>query len=396
MPWLLPCLIFLLLPTPAETRVIKTVERWQGEVLVGEELRVEKGGQLLIAPGTRVVSRAQIEVVGRLEAIEVEFSGDDWPGLVLKGTDALTLVKSCRVTGARTGISIIGGEPRVLDSLFEKNQVGIEIRQKSRALIENNRFIENLRVGLFAKDETEAVVRQNYFAGQGEFGAYIYRAKPVEFRDNQFFDNPTGLMISHYGSDPQINHNQFERNQTAIKIDRTARPHLTSNRIFANQIGIALDRRSDPLIENNLLRQNQQAIVVKFSSYPVIRHNDFSANQQALVLEYQSSSWEQVNGADARQHQIAGRGAFGGQKQAQVTETQRQARGLDGYVDARENWWGQQETQRLKNLDEKANVPWIIDGYDTATFKESGQDWPLDRVRWWPFASQPFTNGDLL
>jgi parallel beta-helix repeat protein len=396
MPWLLLCLICLLLPTPAEARVIKNIERWQGEVHVDEELRVDKGGQLLIAPGTRVVSGAQIEVVGRLEAIEVDFSGDDWPGLVLKGTDAQTLVKNCRVTGARTGIAIIGGEPRVLGSLFEKNQVGIEIRQKSRALIENNRFMENSRVGLFAKDETEAIVRQNYFSGQGKFGVYIYRATPVEFRDNQFFDNPTGLIISHYGSDPRIHHNQFERNQTAIKIDRSARPHLSANRIVANQIGIALDRRSDPLVENNLLRQNQQAIVVKFSSYPVIRHNDFSANQQALVLEYQSSRWEMVNGADARQQQIASRGAFGGQKQAQVTETQRKARGLDGYVDARANWWGRQETLKLESLDETANLPWIVDGYDTATFKESGQDWPLDRVRWWPFAPQPFTNGDLL
>lgn len=394
MPWLLFCLIFLLAPHPAQARVVSQIERWQGEVHVDENLRVEKNGQLLIAPGTRVVSSAQIEVVGRLEALEVVFTGDDWPGLVLKGTGSQTLVKNCRVIGARTGISIIGGEPRILDSLFEKNQVGVEIRQKSRALIENNRFIENSRVGLFAKDETQALIRQNYFARQGKFGAYIYRAKPVEFQDNQFFDNPTGLMISHYGSDPQINQNQFERNQTAIKIDRAARPHLWSNRMIANQIGIALDRRSDPVIEKNLLQQNQQGILVKFSSYPLIRHNDFITNQQALVLEYQSSRWEQVNGADARQQQIASRGAFGGQKQMQVTETQRQAKGHDGYVDARENWWGRQETTVLKTLDEKANLPWIIDGYDTATFQESGQDWPLDRVRWWPFSPQPFMNGD--
>lgn len=396
MPWLLMCLMFLLLPTQAETRVIHDIERWQGEVHVDEELRVEKNGQLLIAPGTRVVSRAQIEVVGRLEAIEVEFSGDDWPGLVLKGTGTLTLVKNCRITGARTGISIIGGEPRILGSLFEKNQVGIELRQKSRALLEKNRFIENSRVGLFVKDESEAIVRQNTFAQQGKFGAYIYRAKPAEFRGNQFFDNPIGLMISYYGSDPQIRHNLFERNQTGIKVDRSARPHLYANQIIANHIGIALDRRSDPLVEKNLLRQNQQAILVKFSSYPVIRHNDFRANQQSLVLEYQSSRWEKTKGAAARQQQLTSRGAFGGQKQTQVTETQRQARGLDGRVDARENWWGVAETQILKNADEKANLPWIIDGHDMATFKESGQDWPLDRVRWWPFASEPLTTEDLL
>lgn len=396
MPWLLFCAFFLLLPTLTEARVITDIERWQGEVSVSEELRVAKTGQLFIAPGTRVVSRAHIEILGQLQAIGVDFSGDDWPGLVLKGTDAATLVQDCRVTGARTGITIIGGEPRVLGSRFEKNQVGIELRHKSRALLENNRFIENSRVGLFVKDEAEAIVRQNTFAQQGKFGAYIYRAKPAEFRDNQFFDNPIGLIISYYGSDPHIRHNQFERNQTGIKVDRSARPHLDANQIIANQIGIVLNRRSDPLIENNLLRLNQQAILVKFSSYPLIRHNDFSANQQSLVLEYQSSSWEIANGAAARQQQTTSRGAFGGQKQAQVTETQRQARGLDGYVDARENWWGLAETQRLKSADEEANLPWIVDGYDTATFEESGSDWPLDRVRWWPFASAPMTNEDLL
>ncbi|NCO52164.1 MAG: right-handed parallel beta-helix repeat-containing protein, partial [Deltaproteobacteria bacterium] len=73
-------------------------------------------------------------------------------------------------------ITIIGGEPRVLGSRFEKNQVGIELRHKSRALLENNRFIENSRVGLFVKDEAEALVRHNTFAQQGKFGAYIYRA----------------------------------------------------------------------------------------------------------------------------------------------------------------------------------------------------------------------------
>lgn len=387
-------MIFLVvcLPTGVVARVIDGLEHWQGEVRVTENLRVEKTGKLIIAPGTRVIATAGIEIAGEMQATEVEFSGKNWPGLTLKGTSARTWLNKSQILGAQTGITVIGGEPRLTGLLLENNRVGIELRQKSKALVKDSIFRKNSRVGLFIKDEVTAVVSNNRFEQQGKFGVYIYHALPQQFTGNLFVGNPTGLMISHFGSNPLIKANSFRNNKIAIKVDRTARPQIVANRIVENQVGIKLYRRSDPQIELNLFKQNQQAIHISFSSYPQIRHNDFVDNSQALNLEYQSSRWEEQKGAAARQTQIAGQGAFSGQKQSQVTEEQRRARDLDGTVDARQNWWGENETRKLVALKSEANLPWIDDGHDRPFFEEEGKEYPLDLVRWAPFGKRPYTS----
>lgn len=387
-------LIFFLifcLPLVSAARVIEGVERWQGEARIDETLRVEKSGKLILAPGTRVLAFAGIEVAGGIEASDTEFVGEDWPGLTLKGVSSQSWLKKCRISGAITGITVIGGEPHLTDLLLEGNRVGIELRQKSKAVVEGSTFHRNARVGLFIKDEVTAIVRKNRFEQQGKFGAYIYRALPSEFSGNEFIHNPVGLMISHFGSDPLIEKNIFSQNEIGIKVDRTARPLISANYIEENQTGIQLYRRSDPVIELNRLKQNQRAIHISYSSYPRIRHNDFLKNKRALVLEYQSSSWEQQQGAAARQQQLSGQGAFGGQKKNQITEEQRRARGIDGTVDARDNWWGTMETRELETLSADANLPWVDDGLDQPTFEDEGKSYPLDLVRWSPFAPKPYT-----
>lgn len=372
-------------------QVIDGQVRWHGEVHIEQNLRVAKGAELIIEPGSRVVASAGIEIAGVLQATDVEFGGSNWPGLVLKGVDQRTRLTNCRISAAQTGITVVGGNPLLSHLRLEGNRVGIELRQKSRARVENSVFSANSRVGLFVKDEATPVVTGNRFEKQGKFGAYIYRALPQSFSENLFVSNPTGLMISHYGSDPQIRANEFRDNQTGIKVDRAARPQIRSNRFTANRVGLELYRRSDPQVELNRFSKNRQAIHVSFSSYPKIRHNDFTGNDRALVLEYQSSLWEEQKGAAARQQQLNGRGAFGGQKQAQVTEEERRAHNLDGHVDARENWWGQKETRQLAGLDATANLGWIVDGHDHPTFEEGGKNYPLDRVRWLPYATSAFT-----
>ena len=387
---LIICLLFFM-PADAVSRVIVGMEHWEGDVRISELVRVEKGGRLTIAPGTQVVAEAGIEIAGELQATDVSFSGLDWPGLILKGASAQTWLKNCQIKGALTGITVIGGEPQLSGLLLENNRVGVELRQKSHALVEKSIFRNNSRVGLFIKDEVTSVVIGNRFERQGKFGAYIYRALPQAFTENLFLDNPTGLMISHFGSDPLVKNNQFRNNDVAIKVDRTARPKIVANQIENNQTGIELYRRSDPRIELNLLKGNARAIHISFSSYPRIQHNDFLANKRALVLEFQSSKWEEQKGAGAREQQISSQGAFGGQTQNQVTEEQRGAQGLDGTVDARENWWGVQETAELGKLDWQANLSWIDDGQDQPVFEEAGKIYPLDLVRWTPYSHQPHT-----
>ncbi|MCF6177836.1 MAG: right-handed parallel beta-helix repeat-containing protein [Geopsychrobacter sp.] len=379
------CLLFLLLPSVVSTRVVTTTEHWQGEVRLTEPLLIEKDAKLIIAPGTQVFSTSVIEVKGALQARDVSFSGEDWPGLVLKNSTDKTVLRTCRIRGAKTGITVIGGAPLLTNLMVENNRVGIELRQKSRARVIDSLFQNNSRVGLFIKDESTSIVRGNRFEHQGKFGAYIYRAQPQDFSQNQFLDNDTGLMISHFGSNPRIKANRFMRNRLAIKVDRTAKPRIEENIFEDNQTALKLYRRSDPVIEANLFKQNLLAIHISFSSYPLIRHNNFIANKQALMLEFQSATWEKEKGALARQDQLASRGAFGGQKQDRVSEEQRRARQLDGTVDARENWWGGDETRLLEQGGLDMNPAWIDDGQDRPLFEEGGGEYPLDRVRWFPY-----------
>jgi len=395
MPALICCLLLQLLAQPVMARVITSVEHWQGEVRIDEPVRVDADGQLIIAPNTQVIASASLEVAGRLQATDVTFSGVNWPGIVLKGADLETVLTRCRVSGATTGISVIGGAPRLSKLVLEKNRVGIELRQKSSALVEDSLFRENTRVGLFLKDDVSAVVRGNRFEQQGKFGVYIYRSQPEVFRDNRFELNPTGLMISHFGSDPLIEKNIFRNNRTGVLVDRTAKPQLRGNLFEDNEIGIDLYRRSDPHILKNRLSKNRQAIRIRYSSYPRIEQNDFIANESALVLAFQSSRWETQKGQAARQKQVGAVGAFGGKNQKQVSEDQRRAKGLDGTVDARNNWWGEPETRLLESAPADANLVWILDGRDTPTFEEGGQTYPLDRVRWLPFSPHAWTDGVL-
>lgn len=388
-------LLFLLLTQPATARVISTVERWQGEVIVDEPLRIAPQGTLIITPGTQVVASAGIEVAGRLQADGAELKGEDWPGLTLKGVGPETTLSGCRISGASTGITVIGGAPLLSGLLVAENRVGIELRQKSRATVENSLFRGNTRVGLFLKDEVSARIRNNRFEQQGKFGAYIYRSQPVEFRDNSFSENPTGLMIAHFGSNPLIEKNDFTDNQTGILVDRAAKPRLSANHFMKNAIGVDLFRRADPAILRNLFQGNQRALRIRYSSYPRIEKNDFVDNGKALVLAYQSSRWEEQKGREVRKERVGTQGAFGGRKKKQVTEEQRRARGLDGMVDARNNWWGKVETDQLTSLNKEANLEWIADGQDTPTFIDAGKSYPLDRVRWFPYSPHPWTEGDM-
>jgi parallel beta-helix repeat protein len=383
---------FLLFPLPAWSLILTTNTQWSGEQSFSETVRVEPGVVLTVAPGTVVTfSGGRLEIAGRLEARGARFTGRDWEGIILKGCDAATVLAGCIVEGARTGIFVGGGAPKLERLRLEKNDVGVEIKQKSAAVIENCVFLGNARVGLFIKDEAAPQVTGNLFAGNGKFGVYIYRALPRVFSKNVLTGNPTGLMISHYGSDPVIEGNRFEKNGVAIFVDRAARPHLQGNLLRGNETALRLYRRSDPRIEGNRLSDNGVAISVAYSSYPVIAGNDFTGNGSALTLEFQSSTWEAEKGSAARQEEVSSRGAFGQGPRSEVTEKERRPRDLDGTVDARGNWWGPQNTAELERIGVRGNPSFFADGRDTPTFDEGGKAYPLDTVRFAPWSGVALT-----
>lgn len=389
------CLALLLLPLPALALSLSGEVHWRGQLTQREMIRVEPGARLIIAPGTTVTFTAGgLEVAGELQATGARLTGHDWEGVMLKGTGPETFVRDCTIEGAKTGIQVLGGAPRLEAVTVSGNQVGMELRQNTAAQMSRCIFRENIKVGLLLKDGVTPAVTGCRFENNGKFGAYLFRSAPREFRDNLFRANATGLMVTHFGSDPVIQNNRFENNATGIQVDRAARPLLTGNTLSGNQTAIQLARRSDPRIEGNRLRDNRTGIFVSFSSYPRIQGNDLEGNQQALVLDHQSSSWDEANGESARAGE-AGRGAFGQAPKQEISEADRRPKALNGSVDARGNWWGCEQTRELERIGAKGNPSFILDGRDNPTFVDGGKAYPLDKVLFSPWLAAPATKGKI-
>lgn len=380
----------LLLPLTVVAETLRGQVHWQGQRQIKEKVLVEKGATLSIAPGSQLeFVGGSLEVAGTLIANNVSFLGRDWSGLVLNRVAANTRLQGSRFSGAKVAILINGGAPQLEGLLLENNQVGVELKQQSRALVRDCQFRNNAKVGLFVKEGSTATISGNRFLDNRRFGAYIYRANPALFADNRFEGNGTALMIAYFGSNGLVSDNDFTANQVAIHVDRSAKPHLQGNRLQKNGIGIKLQRRSDPAVQGNLLQANKLGILVSFSSYPQISGNDFIDNQLALQLEHQSSAWERANGAASREQQRTGRGAFGSKAPQVVTEQLPQMKTLDGTVAAGGNWWGVAAAAELDKTGASGNLSFIHDGHDQANFQDGGKDYPLDQVRYHPAASGP-------
>lgn len=382
-------LFFFLRPLTVSAETLSGEVHWQGQRQIAERVLIEKGATLIIAPGSQLdFTGGSLEVAGALIAEQVRFSGKDWPGLVLNRTGSDTRLRNSRISGAMIGLLIIGGSPQLQGLILEDNEVGIELKQQSRAQVLDCQFRNNNKVGLFVKDGSIAEISGNHFISNGSFGAYIYRANPAKFNGNRFERQETGLMIAFHGSKPIISGNDFIANRIGIYVDRAAKPQLLDNRLRENGVAIKLQRRVDPLVKGNLLQNNELGMLISYSSYPQIVGNDFLENGLELRLEHQSSTWERANGAVSREQQRIGRGAFGTKAQIVAGEQLLRAEQLDGTVDARGNWWGS-ATGRLEKLVAGGNPDFIHDGQDQPSFQDGGKDYPLDRVRFLPAAQRP-------
>lgn len=377
---------------PAAALVVDKDTLWTGEQSFTEDVRVLPGVTLTIAPGSMVrFAGAGLEIAGRLLARDVEFSGDAWSGLILKGRDATTQLSDCVVKGAKTGILVQGGAPLLERLTLTGNKVGIALRGKAAGKISHCRFVDNRKVGLFLKDDSTTAVVDCYFENNSRYGAYIYHARPQTFQGNTFINNAIGLMIAYHGSDPEVSDNRFESNDIAIQVDRAARPVLRGNLLRGNQTGLYIYRRSDPLVIGNRIEENVTGLLVAYSSYPLVEGNDFTANKMALKLEFQSSAWEAQRGAAARAGETSSRSAFAGQGMRSVTEDDRRARSLDGTVNAKGNWWGDVGTAELVKIGMAGNPSFIHDGRDQTTFIDAGEEFPLDKAIHVPWSDVPLT-----
>lgn len=384
-------ILILLLSTEATAQILNGKNVWSGTVEVTEMIRVERGAVLIVKPETKVTFLGgSLEVAGQLQADRAEFNGKSWQGIVLKGCDESTVLRKVLISGAKIGVQVVGGNPLLENSRFTDNRVGVELRQKSAAIVRNNRFDQNEKVGLFVKDGTTAEVTGNRFERHGQYAAYIYRATPQQFSGNIFAQNATGLIVSFAGTNPELKNNRFVGNGTGIRIERAASPIVIGNTISGNAIGIDLYRRADPEIRGNLIKKNKKGVAIAYSSYPLITRNNFQDNGQSLYLEFQSATWEGQQGGVERASEFSRRSAFGGQNKAVSESTPPPY--LDGTVHAPENWWGEGGTVELLRIGQQGNPDFIDDGRDRPTFVDAGKTYPLDRVDFSSWSEQPFSS----
>jgi len=385
-------ILALLFAIQAEALVVDQDTVWQGRQAFSEDVRVLDGITLTIAPGSQLYFiNSKLEVSGRLLAEGVEFSGENWEGLRLKGADSSTRIADCVIKGAATGLFIQGGAPHLEGLTLAGNQVGIELRGKAAGKLVNCNFTGNLKVGLFIKDDSTTAVVDCRFTDNLRYAAYLYHARPQRFQGNLFVNNEIGLMIAYHGTDPEVVDNRFEKNKIAVQVDRAARPLLRGNLLLGNQTGVYIYRRSDPLLTGNRIEENGIGLLIAYSSYPEIEDNDFLNNDLALKLEFQSAAWEATRGAEARAGETSARSAFAGQGMRSVTEADRRARRLDGMVSAGNNWWGEEATRELAEIGSTGNLSFIHDGRDQATFTDAGEEFPLDKVAHSPWRKLPVT-----
>lgn len=392
MRYLLAIAVLLLCTEPAVALVIDRDTEWSGEKSFAEPVRVLPGATLTLAPGTRLIfADAGLDVAGNLVARKVEFSGEKWQGILLKGNDGKTKLTGCLIKGAKIGVQVQGGEPVLQKLTLVGNNVGVEFRGRAGGIINSSIFTGNEKVGLFLKDGSTTAVADCRFENNGRFGAYLYRANPRQFVANSFFGNEVALMVAYHGSDPAVSGNIFEQNDIAIQVDRSARPVIKQNLLRNNRTGIYAYRRSDPMITGNRLENNDVGVLVAYSSYPQIEGNDFNLNKLAIKLEYQSSQWEAERGAQARASEAAMRTAFAGQGKRTVNEEDRKVHNLDDVVSAKENWWGSAGLAELEAADFNGNPSFIHDGRDQTTFTDAGEEFPLDKVDYKTWRKTPLS-----
>ena len=73
--------LVLLLPIPGLAKVLTGKTIWNGVIEVAETTRIERGAELIVEPGTKVLFQTgSLEVAGRLQADGAQFSGQDWQG----------------------------------------------------------------------------------------------------------------------------------------------------------------------------------------------------------------------------------------------------------------------------------------------------------------------------
>jgi parallel beta-helix repeat protein len=433
---------------------LATAAVWSGTVEIAGPVTLGPEGVLTLRPGTTVLFRegAGLSVAGTLlaegtaaEPIRFLPAGDAvtagaWEGLTFSNADTPSLLRNCRVAGART-ITLAGGAHRIAACEIDTAAQGLTVTGRaSRPVLEGNRLHDITGNGIDCSYGSSPVVTGNRIercgkagiaAVQGsapqiigntvtacESGIDFNRSAPMirgntlrgnqrgialnlvtggkPIQDNLVTDNVVGILAENFSA-PVLLHNTVEGNGDGIVCYQSSSPLIRLNRVAANTTGISCVQLSSPRIVRNAIEGNDKGVFLHLSSYATIRENDFSGNAIHLGLGVMSADWERRAGRKlprGRTRQALGQARELGERSSPPAAGDEEV--LMDYVDATNNWWGPETTREMAEKGPDANIAGIEDYYDAPTHPSEGYEgvFEQDHVRYAPWATAPLAAGD--
>lgn len=429
---------------------------WSGKVLVLSQINILPDVELSILPGTVVrfrttddsaaeedLNRIYVDAGGKLLAKgkkdrPIVFTADASAGKYFGVEDYSDHDENeyiyVRIENSGQGLALKGGAPKIENSRFINNGVGLTARGMSSPEVRNCFFSGN-GIGILVSGGSSAtivggeiadsakegvrcdlgssavlaasIVRNNktgfFKEGMGavhvvdtvfeanKLGFYAgLAASSVTLEDNAFRGNDVAVKINRK-TKPIIKNNIIESNQTGIFVGRRSAGIFSLNRFFANKVAIACQQSSSPLIKGNVFKGNDLSVACEYSSYPVIERNNFLNNNENLRLgANQSYEWSRLKW---REEEWLRHGETYGK----------------GIVSARMNYWGEKTTELMEAGE--TNMPAFFDRNDSSEVEPAleevepgyedmaeaaeraiaeGARFARDLVDFIPFSSEPF------
>jgi len=420
---------------------------WEGEVLLEHPLTVLAEATLTLLPGTvvRLRPEAAIVVQGALRAEgtaeapvtmePAEAGGSRWGGVTFSGGDRPSVLARCRVRGA-AAIGITRGTVRIEDCEISGGALGVAVSgDESRATIADNRLADLEGGGIRVTENAEPAVTGNLIERCGPWGilassgaapgirgnrvsacasgieidqtgarvsgnlvrdcergiALTSVAGPEPVRGNRLEGNRIGILAQHFSS-VEISDNVVTGGGEGIVCFRGASAPLRHNEVAGNDTGILANQMANPEISGNRIAGNRRGVYLHLSSYAILHGNDIVDNEVQIELGNMSLDWERRSGFKPMrglQQRSQGRVERGREVPGGPTADGFAATG-EG-VDATGNWWGEAATAEMAARGPAANLPFIVDGYDTPVRTYEGWEgvYAQDRVIYAPWAPAP-------
>lgn len=422
---LIVLLLLVLLPVGAAARVVSSDETWSGKVIVDAGVTVAPEATLTIKPGTELLfgKDAALQVEGFLVAkgtaeATISFGPLDkaagWPGIAILSGPRPAQAAWVKVLGAATGFTVQGSKLVLSDSLIQDGSRGILAGAGSFIEVRKTVFTRLSIGAVDANAGTLGVVADSRMERAGDFGVMTGKkvslsitgnlisgvkvgvgvgggSLPVE--SNTFTDCEVGIGVSQTDpgtvlkgnrfngcrkgvaclqfASPEVNGNVFNGCDVGIDCFQASSPYVTKNRFTANKRALVCVQMCNPALFRNEFTDNEVAVYLHLSSYAVIHENNFDRNKISVELDNMSYDWEVRAAVKPPRFRQAQNDALVKLGRA-VPEKFKDEVKSEGFVNAKENYWGEAATKEMEAKGKDADISVFKDYFDVPLRRYEG------------------------